>query len=226
MPSHPNTRSASTSGDVRAKGLPAEDRHLTQDPETTQICVHPHDLSSLFAKRPLILGEAEADYDELLSKVTVAVRPANAIEAMLVKDVVDLMWESQRFRRLKTSLLMTAAKSALIRLLCTLKDLDTGRPLAPESAELQAVCCLQGEEESVEEVKEILSDHGLDLDSVMAQALSDQLHKVEVIDRMIAAADARRSKALTEIERSRDALARRLRTVAEDVGAVHSSPDG
>lgn len=175
MPSRPNTQSGSTSGDVRAKRLPVEDGHLTQDLEMTQIDVHPHDLSSLFAKRPLILGEAEADYDELLSKVTQAVRPANAIEAILVKDVVDLKWESQRLRRLKASLLMIAAKQALIRLLCTLRDLDTGKPLTPEGAELTAICCLQGDEETVGEVKEILSDHGLDFDSVMAQALSDQL---------------------------------------------------
>jgi hypothetical protein len=109
---------------------------MKQSPEVPETHVHPRDLGSLFAKRPLILGEAEADYDELVSKVTVAVRPASAIEAMLVKDVVDLMWESQQFRRLKTSLLMTAAKSALIRLLCTLKDFDSGKPLTPEGAEL------------------------------------------------------------------------------------------
>lgn len=193
---------------------------------TPEICIHPRDLGSLFAKRPLVLGEAEADYDELLSKVTLAVRPANAIEAILVKDVVDLMWESQRLRRLKASLLMTAAKQALIRHLRTLRDLDTGKPVTPDGAELTAICCLQGDEESVKEVKEILSDHGLDFDSVMAEALSNELAKVDTIDRMIAAADARRSKALTEIERSREALARRLRTLSEDVGTDQLAPYG
>ena len=60
-------------------------------------------------------------------------------------------------------------------------------------------------------------ERGLTLDSIMAQALSDQLRQVERIDHMIASADARRNRVLAEIERRREAIARRLRAVSADV---------
>jgi flagellar motility protein MotE (MotC chaperone) len=139
------------------------------------------------------------------------------IEAMWVKDVVDLMWETQCFRRLRTSMLMNAGRQALIRILRTTKDLDTGKPMTPEVAELTAACYLIGDEENVQEVDELLKDYALDLDSIMAQALSDKLDDIERIDRMIAVADARRNKALAELESRRENLARRLRTATDQV---------
>jgi hypothetical protein len=51
----------------------------------------------------------------------------------------------------------------------------------------------------------------------MAQALSDQLRQVERIDHVIASADARRNRVLAEVERRREAIARRLRAVSADV---------
>ena len=60
-------------------------------PAPADIRRHPKDLGVLFAKRPLVLGEVEADYDEHLSRVTTAVKAADAIETLWVKDVVDLM---------------------------------------------------------------------------------------------------------------------------------------
>jgi hypothetical protein len=52
---------------------------------------------------------------------------------------------------------------------------------------------------------------------LMAQALVERLEDVERIDRLIASADARRNRALSEIDRRRDAFTRRLRAAAQDV---------
>jgi hypothetical protein len=180
--------------------------------------VLPRDLGSLFAQRPLIQGESEDEYDDLLSRVTSAVAPADVIEAVWVKDIVDLIWESQRLRRLKASLLMAARKQAVIRLLQSnhtkLGPLSFGRG----DRNLETVCqWLAGDKAADGKVKGLLAECGLDLESVMAQALADHLRRVERIDQMIVSADTRRHKVLAEIERHRDALARRLRTASEDV---------
>ena len=76
---------------------------------------------------------------------------------------------------------------------------------------------LANDKQAVAEVRGILKDRGLDADSIMAQALSDKLREVERIDTMIASANARRNKALVEIERRRDTVVRRLRTIANGV---------
>jgi hypothetical protein len=85
-----------------------------QREEAPSIDLHvlPRDLETLFAERPLIRGERAEDYDELLARVTGAVGPTDVIEAVWVRDIVDLIWEVQRRRRLKVSLLMLATSGA------------------------------------------------------------------------------------------------------------------
>jgi hypothetical protein len=181
----------------------------------SDVRVFPRDLGSLFAHRPLIQGEDEADYDDLLSKVTTAVAPTDVIEAMWVKDIVDLMWESQRLRRLKASLLMVARDKAIDRLSeltdGPLSGIGTGFFSGFGSGKEK------GHVQAMEERERKLMKQGFDVNAIMAQALSDRLGDVERIDRMIASADARRNKTLTEIDRRRDATTRRLRTIADDI---------
>ncbi len=189
-------------------------------PAPADIQLHPKDLGALFAKRPLILGETEANYDELLSQITAAVKPSDAIEVLWIRDVVDLMWESQRLRRLKANLLMNAGKQALANLLLNTKEtgqVNGNRVMTiPELVNAYAA----GDPAAVVEVDRVLLERGQDADSLMAQALAKRLDDVERLDRMIAGADARRNKALSELERRRDSFARRLRVTAGDITDV------
>src|SRR5215470_10825383 len=55
---------------------------------------------------PLLLeGEDAAAYDELLSRVCAAVKPADIIDEMFIADIVALEWEVLRWRRLKWTLM-------------------------------------------------------------------------------------------------------------------------
>jgi hypothetical protein len=164
--------------------LPGQDAVLP----ASDVHVLPRDLGSLFVQRPLIQGESEEEYDDLLARVTAAVRPTDVIEAMWVKDIVDLVWESQRLRRLKASLLMVARKEALLRLL----KVDEGFVsfTMGDSHSTLADRWLAGDKAAGKKLDGLLAERGLTLDSIMAQALSDQLRQVERIDHMIASADA------------------------------------
>jgi hypothetical protein len=186
-------------------------------PSVPAVQVQPGDLGPLFTQRPLILGEDETLYDELLARVTHAVGPRDIIEDIWVKDVVDEVWEAQRLRRLKAALLRTAGKPHLVRILTTATDPQTERPLTPAGAELSAISCLQGDEQSLAEVADMLTDVALDFDAIMAQTLSGRIEIIEKIDRLITSSDARRDKALSNVDRRREAFARRLRQIAEDL---------
>ncbi len=63
---------------------------------------------------------------------------------------------------------------------------------------------------------------GLNLNSLMAMALSESLSDIERYDRMITTAEARRNRILLDIERRREAAARRQRLQAEEVPALPS----
>ncbi len=129
----PPLASPETFQDARLKRPPSpqDDSHV-DDTQANDIQVHPRTLGSLFAKRPLILGEDEAAYDTLMSTFTGALKPANIIEELLVKDIVDLTWNIERFERLKDSLLLVASKSVLTRVLQNAKCPETERPLDAE----------------------------------------------------------------------------------------------
>ncbi len=185
------------------------------DVTSADVRVLPRDLGPLFAQPPLIEGEIEAEYDELMSKVTTTIAPSDDIEAIWVKDIVDLVWESHRLKRFKASLLMASRKKAIDHLMA-----QTSRSMDDTTRDLYsgyAASWLTGEAAAVEKLEGLFAKRQLDMNSILAQALADRLSEVERIDRMIASADARRNKALADIEGRREAKARRHRANADDV---------
>jgi hypothetical protein len=72
---------------------------------------------ALFGPPPLIKGENSADYDELLAHISGAVKPSDVLEEIWVRDVVDLVWEALRLRRLKASLLAANVSEGLKKVL-------------------------------------------------------------------------------------------------------------
>ena len=66
------------------------------------------------------------------------------------------------------------------------------------------------------EIELLLKSRGLGLEDVDAHSLLKRLEPLESIDRMISQAEARRNNALREIERAREAAARRLRAALSD----------
>jgi hypothetical protein len=202
------------SAEATTKAAPIE---AVMAPSTPADIWHsPKDLGALFAKRPLVLGESEADYDELLSRTTASVKPTDTIEALWVKDIVDLVWEAQRLRRFKSSLLMKAGRQALRSLLAKTKDAGQLNGVRTFSISELISAYTAGDAVAVTEVEMILRRLGLDIDTLMAQALAEKLDDLERIDRLIAGADARRNRALNELERRRDSFARRLRLAVQD----------
>ena len=65
---------------------------------------HAADLSFLGAP-PLIPGESAADYKRLLATVTDEIKPADFMEVMWIRDIVDLQWDIIRFRRIKADII-------------------------------------------------------------------------------------------------------------------------
>jgi hypothetical protein len=168
-----------------------------------------HDPSSPLGRPVLLEGEDAAAYDRLLAKVTAAVRPMDIIEEFWVRDVVDLMWEALRLRRLKANLLHACAAKGLRKVL---------EPLV-EFGDLSGLveAWYAREPDALQEVEELLAKAGLNTGHVMAQTLSHKLDDVERIERMLAQAEGRRHVVLREVDRHRAAVASRLRLASEEI---------
>ena len=167
------------------------------------------DLQSLLGPPPVLEGEDASAYEALKFRILSAVKPEDAIEQMWVRDVLDLLWETTRLRRLKAKLMHAAAHEGVKRLL---------RPLVHFTSidELVQGWALRNPE-TVKEVNEILRQAGLGEEAIVAQTLAAELDTFEKIDRMIMQTEARRHVVLREIDRRRDVLARRLREASAGI---------
>jgi hypothetical protein len=150
---------------------------------------------------PLIAGENAASYDQLLERMTATLEPSDILEEIWVRDIVDLVWDAFRLRRLKSHLMTASAHEGMAQVL---KGLDHRSPYGTASG------WAARSQEAVEEVETALRAAGLGMDAVMARTLSVRIADIDRIDRMTMAAEARRNAVLREIDHHRAAFARRV----------------
>src|SRR5690242_17252318 len=75
------------------------------------------DASQALPPPSFVNGEDAAAYHRLAARFAAAVAPANVIEEMWVRDVVDLVWDVLRLRRLKAGLFTVGASDGMRELL-------------------------------------------------------------------------------------------------------------
>jgi hypothetical protein len=167
---------------------------------------------ALFGPPPLLEGEDTAAYDELLVRISGAVKPTDIFEEIWIRDIVDLVWEAFRLRRHKANLMTAVAHEGLTKILRPLIGWTDAHNLAEAWA--------ARERSAIKQVDKLLASAGLTMDAVMAQALSLKLDHIERIDRMIATAEGRRNAILREVDRHRTAWGQNLRQAVQQIEAV------
>jgi hypothetical protein len=155
---------------------------------------------------PQLIGdEKTGDYDDLFASISGAVTPADVIEEIFVRDIVDLVWEILRLRRLKTQLLASTVPKALAELL---------KPYYNDADNLAWKWATR-EKTTVQQMDGLLAGIGLNMDAVLARALAIRLDEFERVDRIIMTMEVRRNAALREIDRHRETLGQQLRRLAQ-----------
>lgn len=161
------------------------------------------ELNSLLGPPPLLEGEDASAYEELRWRIRNSVAPEDVIEELWVRDVIDLLWETLRLRRIKAKLMLLNEEDAMATLV---------RPLVKNDTYGDIFIGLRLRSKQVfEDVRRRLERVGLDREAIYAKTLESNLDLLERIDRMIMQCEARRNMVLREIDRHRDVLARRLR---------------
>jgi hypothetical protein len=164
---------------------------------------------NFFGPPPLFEGEDSAAYDELLARVSSVVKPSDVLEEIWVRDVVDLVWEALRLRRLKSSLIDASMHKGLAEILRIF--------VGWTSAEELVKSWVRNDVKARKEVNKMLTSAGLTMESVTARTLALKIDEIERIDRMIMSAEARRNAVLREVDRHRASVAQTLRQAANDV---------
>jgi len=169
-----------------------------------------------FAPPSLTRDEDAPSYETFRARVADAVRPANVVEEIWVREVVEHVWETVRLRRQKAALMNSSAGEGMRRLLSAL-DYDDAFEIAKD--------WFARDPAAVADVETRLAEAGLGIDAVMAQTLRLHLAEYEGMDRMLRSAEARRDAALLAIERHRAHFADTLRRAAHDAAkAAEQAP--
>jgi hypothetical protein len=178
----------------------------------------PPALATLIDTLPLALGDDADGYGALLNGITEAIRPRDIFEVFWVKDIADHTWEILRYRKLEAKLLDEPSGSSAgtgstvaefgARSLATLQAYDwvheqmsssgkdrmeLWKEIEPERQRLEA--------EYLEDVRASRPTHASGPDH--AAAFVRHAAELDRLSRAIALSEARRTAALTELERHR-----------------------
>jgi hypothetical protein len=160
----------------------------------------------------LLEHEDPAAYDEISARISAVVKPADFLEEIWVCDVVALVWEAFRLRRLKACLVATGATRGLDRVISSCLP-----SLMFWTVDKIVDGWARRDGERVAQVEGVLNQNGLTMEHVVAESLAARMEDIERIDRMIASAERRRSAMLREVDRHRSSLASRLRRASDEV---------
>jgi hypothetical protein len=172
---------------------------------------------ALLGACPLIRGEDGRSYDELHSRIRNTLRPADCMEEIWIRDIVDLVWDTFRLRRMKANLLTDATCVQVGETLTVYGLHPNGRFAAERWA--------AGDDDGSKHIEGLLASAGITMDVLMARGLAASMAQMEHIDRALVSVEARRSAALRELDCHRGPLARKLRrAIACEEEAVADAP--
>src|SRR5207302_7097499 len=118
--------------------------------------------AAVLGEAPLVKGESTRGYDELLGRITATLRPRDCLEEIWICDVVDLVWETFRLRRLKAGLMTDEAR---FRIAAALRSHHAdGEALADEWA--------VGGDEAAQALSSALGSAGLSLQVLTTRAVA------------------------------------------------------
>jgi hypothetical protein len=160
---------------------------------------------------PLLITESRQEFDRIRDGLHREINPRGLIEAIYVADITYLVWDILRLRRCKTGIINAAFPTALETILTQLlrKPGEWGYELR-EAAETLAHEWFT-DPDSKKKVAELLQVFGLDETAIEAEAVRESAEDLELIDRLLASAEARRNKALACVAQYRRDLSALLR---------------
>lgn len=179
---------------------------LTDD---RQLATVDTEVKAMLGPPPLLVSEDPAAYESLRIRVRSAVAPADFIEELWVRDVVDLMWETLRLRRLGANLMTAVANKGLREFLTPKMPAEEWRALVEGWARRDPT--------AVEQINALLEKEGEDALTLGLRTIPYRLKDFDRIDRMVAQTEARRNSILREVDRHRETVARRLRDAVTDI---------
>lgn len=173
----------------------------------------PKTLDFLIGERPLLWYESPEKYDALRDGVFADMVPEGAVDAIMVKDLADILWEARRLRRLKIHAIHDEMPAEAARVLGgdNHKKRDRARTLAAGAALGEEIELEEDEDEFSEQLRYRLTS----AEMLHYRVLKKDGDVLERIDRRIEHLEDRFRKLLRQFEERRAGMAAMARTLME-----------
>src|SRR5712671_4830788 len=181
--------------------------------------------------RSMLRWEEQGDFDALLARISATLRPADMMEEMWTREVVDLVWQMYRLRRIRDTLIDEASYRGLAEVLRPRMS-SVPRPEGVEPDKDWASRCLStlvqrwaaNPHAVAGTVQAALAKAGLRLDAVEAKTFELLIDQMERFDRMTMMIERRRNAIVREIARYRTEFSQQAQRAIE--GEVAAAPGG
>ena len=180
----------------------------------------PTESLDLFGPPPLLRGENEALYAALLAEVDSMIEPKTIMDRIDVRDITDKIWESQRYKRLEPRLIESACVSALAHILAPIFGLDHQRGFDAANRYYSADPLKR------KTTVQLLSNHKITDEMILAKALAQVGGHVGNIDRLIAARERSRHNVFKDYQRRRENAAKLAKVEEANKKATSNNADG
>jgi hypothetical protein len=164
-----------------------------------------------FRARPLVLmSESAEEYLALHKKLIDEINPQGLIEAVYVEEIADLVWDIQRLRKFRISIIILATRRSLVNILMELLT----HHAKIKVDKLAKNWFDEDEDEAAaakEEVRKILARFNLDESVIEAEAIKLAADQLDWLDKNLASASSRLEKSLRFIKSYRADFANDLR---------------
>jgi hypothetical protein len=164
-----------------------------------------------FRARPVVLmSESAEEYLALHKKLIDEINPQGLIEAVYVEEIADLVWDIQRLRKFKITIIILATRRSLVNILMEL--LTHQAKIKVDN--LAKNWFAEDEDEAAaakEEVRKILQRFNLDESVIEAEAIKLVADQLDWLDKNLAAASSRLEKSLRFLKSYRADFANDLR---------------
>jgi hypothetical protein len=162
--------------------------------------------------------EPQDQFASLRKELEQEIQPEGVIERTYVDDIASIIWDIKCLRRYKTQIINSSRNEALKRIILQLLcDRDFDDPYGQDKRDAAADLARRWfeDEEAKTEVGELLRKFQMDEGAIEAEAFRLCLDDLERLDRMLAALEFRRDKALSCVAGYRQMLSKRLGQAAD-----------
>lgn len=186
---------------------------LPIDSKTTKF--YPDGIAYLIEERPLLWFEEPEKYDNLLKELFAELAPRGALECILVKNLVDYIWELRRMKKLKCAAVNFAMPDSAARLLSPEQKLFKGKP-SPQVRDLAANVAY-GESDNTametEQLEQEMLSKRITAEMIHYDALVSIKDRIDWIMRECERLEDRLHRLMGDYERRRSTLAAMVKSV-------------